>query len=144
MGKDGCFACDVESMEKSAFFPNPNKYEDWGKQGSLFVAPPLGPDMLGHCVVWTRRHVRTLSELSHSEIVEFVETVDMIIEKLKGLGYGDFTDFTLEGEGRSAWHYHRHIVPKMVIAQRTPEEKKAAMDAERREDMILVLRNLFS
>jgi len=139
---DDCPFCNIEFMEESVIFPNPDLNGSWERQGNVFVINVLAPAMKGHCMVIPRRHVEKLSELQPPEITEFFQTVDMVIEKLKErFEYEAFTVFLLEGAFRSVPHLHVHIVPKMVIASRTSEEKEATkLNSEQRREMVQELR----
>ncbi|NQV00642.1 MAG: HIT family protein [Parcubacteria group bacterium] len=145
MEKD-CPFCNTEQMEKSAIFPNPDKYEDWETQGNVFVINVLAPAMKGHCMVIPRGHVECLSELSSTEVSELFRVAERTIEKLKGhFGYEAFTPFWLVGRYRTVPHFHLHIVPDMIIKSRSQEEKEATkLNPEQRENLVQELRTVLS
>ena len=73
--------------------------------------PSFGPQ---HVLVMPTEHRESLEDLTAEEVMEIHNLTRTIITVLKTIPQYEFTDFVIwenEGSGRSATHYHRHIIP---------------------------------
>jgi len=83
----------------------------------FIVAVNLFPFNPGHVMIFPKRHMQNINELSDVEAAEMhsllVKTVAILDEEFKPSGYN--IGYNLgEGSGASIRHLHQHIVPRYV------------------------------
>ena len=129
-----CPFCDTENISRLLIYE--------GREKKVAAICNFSPAMKGHCLVVPRKHVKSIAELSKTEISELFTVAEIIIEKLKyRFGYEAFTSFWLVGKYRTVSHFHLHIIPDMIIKSRTQEEKMAArLSPEQISNMVQGLR----
>ena len=73
----------------------------------------IAPLLPGHSLVITRKHVKSLFELSERELTEFAifsrSVTDLLLEAFKGEGF-DWSVQEGDSSGQSVPHLHLHIV----------------------------------
>ena len=73
------------------------------------------PASLGHCLVISKRHVKTYFNLNEDEIKAMFELSNKAKEYIDNLYHPDGYNVgfnVLEAGGQSVWHAHMHILPR--------------------------------
>jgi len=101
-----CAICDNDPLVK-----NLNVHTT----ANFIIAVNLFPFNPGHVMIFPRRHLRHVRELTDSEAAEMhtllVKTIQIIDEEFSPSGYN--IGYNLgEGSGASIQHLHQHIVPR--------------------------------
>ncbi len=101
----GCPFCDPKVIKEQKIYETETEY----------VIYSIRKANRGRCVVFPKRHIKTIRELSEKETASLLNTVKLVSEKLFEYLKPDGFNFGFnEGEraGQTIEHFHFHILPR--------------------------------
>ncbi len=130
----------VKKLEKTHTCPFCHeKPENILQKGKYFlVLPARAPYNKHHLLIVPKRHVNTLSTLTHAELLEMHKLVDIRAKKLH-TKYKDISLLLRDGLvkdptiNKSVNHLHFHLIPNVGIHIQTPAHQKPS-DRKRMDD----------
>jgi len=101
MSGDKCIFCNEQIMSKQRI----KQFTDW------FVINNNKPLAIGHLLVISRKHIRSLAEIDVLMWKSYREALHWAIVYIKKNHHKNPFTFINAPEGQSVFHFHHHLVP---------------------------------